>query len=112
MTVSPDVTVVSDRYGGFITPLAPSLTPPRVTRPLSSEVAGVDGGMLKRERLGCADCVREGRRASGFGEVEVLRAEALQVSRDLITLQTISYVAYRVAILVSTGCKLKTCTKR
>ena len=27
VTVSPDVTVVSDRYGGFVTPLAPSLTP-------------------------------------------------------------------------------------
>ena len=58
VTVSPDVTVVSDRYGGFVTHLAPSLTPPRVMRPLSSEVAGVDGGMLERERLGCADCVR------------------------------------------------------
>ena len=42
VTVSPDVTVVSDRYGGFVTPLAPSLTPPARYAP--SLVGGSRGG--------------------------------------------------------------------
>eukprot|EP00966_Prymnesium_polylepis_P285504 6594818-Prymnesium_polylepis.1 len=66
VTVSPDVTVVSDLYGGFVTPLAPSLTPRAVTRPLVGGSRGVDGGMLK-ERDSVARTVRvEERRASGW----------------------------------------------